>query len=109
MDHVLVFGLSRKVFDLLLDGSPRFTRDSERGATRYRRLVVSRVVTVGCRQVDGEATVIAEALEAVSRINLARINVQLPTPHLSPIFKHRLPIRPWVSIFDPNDHHPNSL
>jgi len=34
----------------------------------------------------------------VSRINLARINVQLPTPHLSPIFKHRLPIRPWISI-----------
>jgi len=57
MDHVLVFGLSRKVFDLLLDGSPRFTRDGECGTTRYRRLGVSRVATVGRRQVDGEATV----------------------------------------------------
>src|SRR5882724_4360251 len=53
--------------------------------------------------------VLSHGSQPVSRINLARINVQLPTPHISPIFKHRLPIRPWVSIFDPNDHHPNSL
>src|SRR5882724_8786760 len=66
MDRVLVFQLGRKVFNLLLDGSPRFTHDGERGATRYRRLGVSRVVTVGRRQVDGEATVIAEALEAAA-------------------------------------------
>src|SRR5882724_8432824 len=66
MDRVLVFRLGQKVFDFLLDGSPRFTRDGERGATRYRRLGVSRVATVGRRQVDGEATVIAEALEAVA-------------------------------------------
>jgi len=30
---------------------------------------------------------------ALSCTQLARINVQLPTPHLSPIIKHRLPIR----------------
>jgi len=47
-------------------------------------------------QVDGPYL-----LRPVSRINLARNNIQLPTPHLSPIFKHRLPIRPWISIFDP--------
>ena len=34
--------------------------------TCYRRLGVSRVVTVGGRKVDGKATVVAEALEAVA-------------------------------------------
>jgi len=45
----------------------------------------------------------------ISRINLARNNVQLPTPHLSPYLNTDFPICPWVSIFDPNDHHPNRL
>ena len=63
---MLVFRLSRKVFDFLLDGSPRFTRDGERGATRYRRFGVPIVVTVGGRQVDGEAAVVTEALEVAA-------------------------------------------
>ena len=60
---MLVFRLGRKVFDSLLDGSPRFTHDGERGATCYRRFGVLRVATVRGGQVNGEATVVAEALK----------------------------------------------
>ena len=49
----------------LLNGHFRFTCDSEGGMTHYSRFWVSGVVTVGGRQVDGEATVIAEAFEVV--------------------------------------------
>src|SRR5882724_4278521 len=45
--------------------------------------------------------VISVDLIMVSCINLAQNNIQLPTPHFSPIFKHRLPIHSWISIFDP--------
>ena len=62
---MLVFRLGRRALYFLLDGHLRFTHDGERGATRYRRFGVSRVATVGGRQVDGEAAVVAEALEAV--------------------------------------------
>ena len=61
---MLVFQLSQRALDFLLDGRFRFTRDGERGMTRYRRFGVSRVATVGGGQVDGEAAVVAEALEA---------------------------------------------
>src|SRR5882724_9114589 len=64
MDCVLVFQLSRRALDFFLDGHSRFTRDGECGVTRYRRLGVSRVATVGGGQVDGQATIVAEALEA---------------------------------------------
>ena len=63
---MLVFHLSQGALDFLLDGCFRFTRDGERGVTRYRRLGVSRVMTVGGGQVDGKAAVVAEGLEAVS-------------------------------------------
>src|SRR5882724_4749548 len=66
MDHVLVFRLGWRALDFLLDGRLRFTRDGEGGATRYRRLGVSRVATVGGGQVDGQATIVAEALEAAA-------------------------------------------
>jgi len=52
--------------DFLLDGRFRFTRDGECGTTHYRRLGVSRVATVGGGQVDGQATVVGEALEAAA-------------------------------------------
>ena len=61
---MLFFRLSQGSFDLLLDGHFRFTSDGECGMTHYRRFVVSRVATVRGRQVDGEATVVAEAFEA---------------------------------------------
>src|SRR5882724_8867685 len=64
MDCTLVFQLSQGSLYNLLDGHFRFTCDSEGGATCYRRFGVSRVVTVGGRQFDGEAAVIAEAFEA---------------------------------------------
>src|SRR5882724_2636437 len=63
MDCMLVFRLSRRALNFLLNGRFRFTCDGECGATHYRRLGVSRVVTVGGGQVDGEAAVVAEALE----------------------------------------------
>src|SRR5882724_10069034 len=66
MDCVLVFRLGRRALDFLLDGRLRFTRDSEGGMTHYRRLGVSRVATVGGGQVDGQATIVAEALEAAA-------------------------------------------
>src|SRR5882724_6913068 len=64
MDGVLVFRLCRRALYFLLDGRLRFTHDGERGVTRYRRFGVPRVATVGGRQVNGEAAVVTEALEA---------------------------------------------
>src|SRR5882724_10899092 len=64
MDRVLVFRLGRRALDFLLDGHLRFTRDGEGGATCYRRLGVLRVVTVRGGKVNGQATIVAEALEA---------------------------------------------
>src|SRR5882724_8239031 len=85
MDHMLVFRLGWWSFNDLLNGRLWFTCDSEGSATHRGRFGVLGVVTVRGRRVDGNATVIAEALEvAVSHINLAWNNVQLPTPHLSP-------------------------
>ena len=63
---MLVFPLSWRALNFLLDGCFRFTHDSEHGATHYRRLGVLRVVTVGGGQVDGEATVVAETLETAA-------------------------------------------
>jgi len=63
---MLVFRLSRRALNFLLNGRFRFTRNSECGATHYRRLGVSRVATVRGGQVDGKAAVVAEALEAVA-------------------------------------------
>jgi len=60
---MLVFRLSRRALNFLLNGRFRLTHDGECGATRYRRFGVSRVVTVRGRQVDGEAAVVAEALK----------------------------------------------
>jgi len=70
MDHILVFRLSQRALDFLLNGCFRFTRDGECGMTHYRRLGVSRVATVGGRQVDGEATVVAETLELAALLFL---------------------------------------
>ena len=61
---MLVFQLGQRSLDNLLNCHLRFTCDSEGGATHYSRLGVSQVATFGGRQVDGEATVIAEAFEA---------------------------------------------
>ena len=66
MDHMLVFQLGQWPFDYLLNGCLRFTCDGEGGVTCYSRFGVSGVATVGGRQVNGEATVIAEAFEAVA-------------------------------------------
>ena len=63
---MLVFRLGRGSLDFLLDGHFRFISDGECGVTHYRRFGVSGVVTVRGRQVDGDATVIAEALEAAA-------------------------------------------
>ena len=60
---MLVFRLSWRALDFLLDGHFRFTCDGECGATCYRRLGLSRVVTVRGGKVDGEAAVITEAFE----------------------------------------------
>jgi len=43
-----------------------FASDSECGATRNRKFGVSRVAAVRGRQVDGEATVVAEAFEVAT-------------------------------------------
>ena len=66
MDCVLVFQLGQGSLTFLLDGRFRFTSDSECGVTCYRRFGVLRVAAVGSRQVDGEATVVAEAFEVVT-------------------------------------------
>ena len=63
---MLVFRLSQRALDFLLDGRFRFICDGECGATHYRRLGVSRVATVRGRQVDGDAAVIAEAFEVAA-------------------------------------------
>ena len=63
---MLFFRLGRRALDCLLDGHFRFTRDGECGTTCYRRLGVLRVATVGGGKVDGQATVVAEALEVVA-------------------------------------------
>ena len=65
MDRVLVFRFGQRALDFL-DGRFRFTRDGECGATCYRRLGVSRVATVGGGQVNGQATIVAEALEVAA-------------------------------------------
>ena len=63
---MLVFRLSRGSLNFLLNGCFRFTSDSECDVTHYRRFGVSRVATVGGGQVDGQATIVAEALEAAA-------------------------------------------
>jgi len=66
MDCILVFRLGRGSLTFLLNGHFRFTSDGECGMTHYRRFGVSGVATVRGRQVDDDATVIAEALEAAA-------------------------------------------
>jgi len=63
VDHIFVFQLSQWSLDYLLDGHLRFTCDGEGSATSCRRFGVLRVVRVGGRQVNGQATVIADAFE----------------------------------------------
>ena len=73
---MLVFRLSRGSLNNILDGHFSFTSDGEGGMTCYRRFGVLRVATVGGRQVDGEATVIAEAFEvAVLPFLLGRLAI----------------------------------
>jgi len=60
------FQLSWGSLDNFLDGCLRFTCDGEGGMTHYSRFGVLGVGTVGGKQVDGEATVIAEAFEAAA-------------------------------------------
>jgi len=64
----------------------------------------------GCRGLSG--TLVDNPLDthtgAVSHIISAWNYFQLLTPCL-PLFKHWLPICPWISMFQPNDHHSNSL
>ena len=74
---------------------PKLARDGSNWITWRSQTLAMLAVSQGCHP--------------LSRINLAWNNVQLPTPPLSPIFKHQLPIHPWISIFDPNDHHLDSL
>jgi len=64
VDHILVFQLSRWSLDYFLNGHLGLTCDGEGSMTSCRRFGVLRVVTVGGRQVDGQATVIAEAFES---------------------------------------------
>src|SRR5882724_2079297 len=66
MDHALVFQLGRGSLDNLLNGHFRFSCNSEGSATHRGRFWMPRVVTVGGRGVDGDATVVAEALEAAA-------------------------------------------
>src|SRR5882724_5185258 len=66
MDHMLVFQLSQWSLNYLLNGHLGFTNDGEGGVTSGRRFRVSSNVTVGGRQVNGQATVIAEAFEAAT-------------------------------------------
>ena len=66
MDCVLVFQLGWGSLHELLNSRLWFTCDSEGSTTCRSRFGVSGVVTVGCRQVDGDATVIAEAFEAAA-------------------------------------------
>jgi len=65
MDRVLVSDSVEGLY-FLLDGRLRFTCDGECVATHYRRFGVLRVVTVRGRQVNGEAAVVTEALEAAA-------------------------------------------
>src|SRR5882724_4845855 len=63
MDHMLIFQLSWGSLNNLLNGHFRFTCDGKGGMTHYRKFGVSRVATVGGRNVNGDAAVIAEAIE----------------------------------------------
>ena len=65
MDRILVFQLSWGCLSNLLDDHLGFTCDGEGSMTCCGRFGVSQVVTVGGRQVDGQATVITETFEAV--------------------------------------------
>src|SRR5882724_9169709 len=65
MDRVLVFRLGRGSLDNLLNGRLQFTCNSEGSATHHGRFWMPRVATVRGRRVDGDATVVAEALEVV--------------------------------------------
>ena len=62
---MLVFQLSQGCLNILLDVCLRFTHDGEGGVTSHGRFRVSSILTVGGRQVNGQAAVIAEAIEAV--------------------------------------------
>ena len=64
MDPILVFPLSQWYLDNLLNDSLGFTCDGEGGMTSCRRIGELGILTVGGMQVDGQATVIAEAFEA---------------------------------------------
>src|SRR5882724_2838007 len=66
MDCALVFRLDRGPLDNLLNGRLRFSCNSEGSATHSGRFWMLRVATVGGRGVDGDATVVAEALEAAA-------------------------------------------
>src|SRR5882724_4576761 len=66
MDRVLVFQLGRGSLDNLLNGRLQFTCNSEGSATHRGRFWMRRVATVGGRRVDGDAAVVAEALEAAA-------------------------------------------
>ena len=65
MDHTLVFQLSWGYLNNRIKGHLGFTHDGEGGVTCHRRFRVSGILKVGGRQVDGQATIIAEAFEAV--------------------------------------------
>src|SRR5882724_1722604 len=63
MDHALVFRLGRGSLDNLLNGRLWFTCNSEGSTTHRGRFWMPQVATVRGRRVDGDATVVAEALE----------------------------------------------
>ena len=58
---MLVFQLGWGYLNNLLDGHLRFTHDGEGGMTSCRGFMVSGIPTVRGRQVDGQATIVAEA------------------------------------------------
>jgi len=66
MDHMLVFQLSQWYLNNLLNGHLGFTHDGEGGTTSCRRFGVLGIPTVGGRQVDDQATIIAEAFEVAT-------------------------------------------
>jgi len=65
MDHTLVFQLSWGYLNNPIKGHLGFTHDGEGGVTCHRRFRVSGILKVGGRQVDGQATIVAEAFESV--------------------------------------------
>jgi len=69
---MLVFRLGQWSTDDLLNGHLCFTCDSEGSATHCSRFGVLGIATVGGRRVDGNTTVIAEALEAAVLLFLLR-------------------------------------